>query len=63
MLRNCRRSKGFSTGKFSFTLKTQLIFVIFKHILFDCFRFQFLNLIEHKEYLTKKKLFFLVILS
>ena len=41
-LRNCRRPKGSSTGTFSFTLKTQLIFVIFKHILFDCFRFQFL---------------------
>ena len=42
-------------GIISFTLKTQLIFVIFKHILFYCFRFKFF--IEHKEYL-KKKLFF-----
>ena len=41
-------------GTFSFTLKTQLIFVIFKHILSDCFKFQFFYfcfiLIEHKEY-------------
>ena len=41
-LRNCRCPKGSSTGTFSFTLKTQLIFLIFKYILFDCFRFQFI---------------------
>ena len=37
-LRNCRRLKVLQRGIFSFTLKTQLIFVIFKHILFDCFK-------------------------
>ena len=38
--RNCRFPKGSSSGYiFFFTLKTQLIFVIFKYILFGCFRF------------------------
>ena len=41
-LRNYRHSKGSLTGAFSFTLKTQLVFMIFKYILFDCFRLQFL---------------------
>ena len=41
-LKNCRRPKGSSSGIFSFILKTQLIFVVFKYILFDCFRLQFI---------------------
>ena len=34
--------KVLQRGTFSFSLKTQLKFVIFKYILFDCFRFQFI---------------------